>query len=76
MRKRTLVAVILTAMTVVFTSCGEEEGAVGIYKTSLFTGEPLLMGSLHGWVDDYDVCLELVEYLEREEPGRYSCRYL
>ena len=68
--------ILLLAAALASAGCGEEEGAVGIYKTSLFTGEWLLMGTLHGWVDDYDVCLEIIGYLEREEPGRYACRYL
>ncbi len=65
---------LASALTLV--GCGEEQGAVGIYKTSLFTGEWLLMGTLHGWVDDYDVCLEIIGHLNQEEPGRYDCRYL
>lgn len=74
--RRPLLAALVLGAVVMCIGCGEEEGAVGIYKTSAFTGEWLLMGSLHGWADDYDVCLEIIEYLQREEPGRYDCRYL
>lgn len=74
MKKRLLATLILVAG--VTAGCGDEEDAVGIYKSSVFTGEWQLMGTLHGWVDDYDVCLEIIEYLQREEPGRYQCRDL
>ena len=32
------------------------------------------MSTLHEWVDDYDVCLKIISYREREEHGRYAYR--
>ena len=51
--------------------------AVGIYKSSAFNpGEWQHVATIHGWADDFDVCIEIVEFLEEEEPGRYTCRYV
>ena len=51
--------------------------AVGIYKSSAInSGEWRHVATIHGWVDDMDVCIEIVEFLEEEEPGRYACRYV
>lgn len=66
--------------------------AVGIYQSSAIDpGEWHHVATIHGWVDDLDVCTEIVEFLEQralrltagprgeeEAPGRYRyiCRYV
>lgn len=51
--------------------------AVGIYKSSAISpGELQHVATIHGWADDFDVCIEIVQFLEEEEPGRYICRYV
>ena len=53
----------------------QRAGAVGIYQSSAISpNEWQHVATIHGWLDDFDVCLEIVEFLEREEPGRYVCR--
>ena len=55
----------------------QKEDAVGIYKSSAINpNEWQHVATIHGWVDDYDVCIDIVEFLEREEPGRYICRHV
>ena len=55
----------------------QRAGAVGIYKSSaISSGEWHHVATIHGWVDDLDVCAEIVEFLEEEEPDRYICRYV
>ena len=55
----------------------QKEGAVGIYKSSAISpNEWQHVATIHGWLDDYDVCIDIVEFLEREEPGRYLCRHV
>lgn len=49
--------------------------AAGIYKSSMFDPDDWQhVATIHGWADDFDVCEEIVEFLERKEPGRYMCR--
>ena len=53
----------------------QKQSAVGIYKSSAITPDEWQhVATIHGWLDDLDVCLEIVEFLKRKEPGRYLCR--
>ena len=55
----------------------QKEGAVGIYKSSVISpNEWQHVATIHGWLDDYDVCIDIVEFLEQEEPGRHLCRHV
>ena len=78
--RRTCVLMSMAVMVVLACSTGgvpesQREGAVGIYKSSVINpGEWQHVATIHGFVDDLDVCLEIVEFLELEELGRYECR--
>lgn len=55
----------------------QRANAVGIYMLSAVNpGEWHHVATIHGWADDFDVCTEIVEFLEEEQPGRYICRYV
>lgn len=75
-----LTAVLLSIVAACSTDLipeSQEEDAVGIYKSSaLNPGEWQHVATIHGWVDDYEVCTEIVGFLEQEEPGRYICSHI
>lgn len=55
----------------------QREEAVGIFKSSMF--DPLdwqHVATIHGWADDLEVCEEIIEFLNEEEPNRYVCDHL
>lgn len=52
------------------------DGAVGLFKTSALASELHQVAVLHGWGDDMGVCVEIAQFLNRQEPGRYGCSHL
>ena len=49
------------------------EGAQ-LYQESAILDEWHHVATIHGWVDDLDVCRDLGEYLEQTGSSRYACR--
>ena len=53
----------------------QRDGAMGLYQaSSMAPGTWHHVGTIHGWVDDYAVCQEIVAFLNGDEPGGYICR--
>ena len=82
--RRTCALMLMIVLLGIVSACstdhvpeGQKADAVGIYKSSAISSSELQhVATIHGWLDDFDVCLEIVEFLEREEPGRYTCRFV
>ena len=74
-------ALLIFAATTACNTClvpqDQKAGAVGIFKSSAFDpNEWQHVATIHGWAEDIEVCAEIVELLEQQEPGRYICRNL
>ena len=55
----------------------QQANAVGVFKSSFFDpGEWHHTATIHGWGDDLEACIDIVESLNQEEPGRYKCQSL
>ena len=72
---------LLCAITTGCTTClvpdDQQSGAIGVFKSSFFDpGEWQHTATIHGWADDLEVCIEIVESLNQKEPGRYMCQNL
>jgi hypothetical protein len=77
------------AALLVLSGCGEytaaeyfsdhKEGGAdyGLYKRgSFYTNELYHVASVHGFVDDLPVCMQIAEMLNETEPGMFSCQPL
>lgn len=85
LRLLTASAVVLMALS----GCGEytpsdyfsdhKEGGAdyGVFKRgSFYTDELFHVATVHGFVDDLPICLQIAEMLNEAEPGMYSCQPL
>ena len=74
---RTLIAaVVAVSLAAAFTSCAVRQPAdvVELHQSSAVrAGLWVHVATLHGWADDYAVCLEIAEFLESART-QYRCR--
>lgn len=69
-RRLTLFVWCTLAFALFSASCAP--AGVKLYKINM-AGQSEQMAVIHGWADDMDVCLEIADFLNRNEPSRYSC---
>ena len=69
-RRITVFVWCMLAFALIGTSCAP--AGVKLYKINM-AGQSEQMAVIHGWADDMDACLEIADFLNRDEPNRYSC---
>ena len=70
-----IVAVVaVTALGAGVFSARQSPDRVELYQWSNFSTEWQHVATLHGWVDDYSVCLEIARCLDQDDGRRYDCR--
>lgn len=72
-----LLLCFITACNTTFIPKEQQVKAMGIFKPAFVGSKDWAhVATIHGWNNDLEACLEIVEFLNTKEPDQYICSQL